>query len=119
VVAAARANPDMGPAHAETTKYAAALAGWEAGELRFNHGSPWACGTNKGRAIYWRNGPFQTTLEAPAEGVNNLAEVPDEDWSKLQRRQALLLQPSPKQSNMISPNARQPPRLRRGASCCC
>jgi hypothetical protein len=95
VVAAARANPDMGPAHASTTKYAAVLAGWEAlaakveaGELRFNPQSPWACATNKGRAYYWRNGPFQTTLEAPAEGVQNLEEEADgefdEEWSTLQ-----------------------------------
>jgi hypothetical protein len=76
VVAAARANPDMGPADAETTKYAGELAKWEAlaakleaRELRFNPQSPWTCATNKGRAYYWRNGPWQTTLEAPAEGV--------------------------------------------------
>jgi hypothetical protein len=30
VVAAARANPDMGPAHADTKKYAEALPRWEA-----------------------------------------------------------------------------------------
>jgi hypothetical protein len=95
VVAAARANPDMGPAHASTTKYAAALARWEAlaakdeaGELRFNPQSPWTCATNKGRAYYWRNGPWQTTIEAPAEGVNNLKEEADGEfnkfWSELQ-----------------------------------
>jgi hypothetical protein len=43
-----------------------------------------------------RNGPWQTTLEAPAEGVKNLLEETDEEfsksWSTLQRRQALLLQ---------------------------
>eukprot|EP01043_Picozoa_sp_COSAG02_P082558 COSAG02_NODE_20753_length_817_cov_0.768802_2_plen_146_part_01 len=103
VVAAARANPDMGPAHAHTTEYAAVLAKWEAlaakleaRELRFNLQSPWTCATNKGRAYYWRNPPYQTTLEAPAEGVKNLAEKTDEEfnkrWPTLQRRQALLLQ---------------------------
>jgi hypothetical protein len=94
VVAAARVNPTIGW-HEKTTKYAAALAEWEAlaakleaRELRFNPQSPWACATNKGRAIYWRNGPWQTTLEAPAEGVQNLTEEADESfnkrWSELQ-----------------------------------
>jgi hypothetical protein len=50
--------------------------------------SPWTCATNKGRAYYWRNGPWQTTLEAPAEGVNDLEEEADGQfnkfWSELQ-----------------------------------
>jgi hypothetical protein len=113
VVAAARANPDMGPAHADTTKYAGALAGWEAlaakdeaGELRFNPQSPWTCATNKGRAYYWRRGSaeelaarhegsqsempalcwiterFLAALQAPAEGVQHLAEQTDGEFNK-------------------------------------
>jgi hypothetical protein len=89
VVAAARANPDMGPADAETTKYAGELAKWEAlaakleaRELRFNPQSPWvawACGE---RCMYWRNGPFAKSLEAPAEGVKDYAEKERSEFDK-------------------------------------
>eukprot|EP01047_Picozoa_sp_COSAG01_P037484 COSAG01_NODE_2982_length_6754_cov_8.260556_4_plen_126_part_00 len=89
VLAAARANPDMGPAHADTTKYAEALAKWEplaakveAGELRFNPQSPWvawACGE---RCMYWRNAPFEKSLEAPAEGVKEYAEKERAEYDK-------------------------------------
>jgi hypothetical protein len=89
VLAAARANPDMGPAHADTTRYAGALAKWEAlatrveaRELRFNPQSPWVAWACGARCMYWRNGPLAKSLEAPAEGVKEYAEKERSEFDK-------------------------------------
>jgi hypothetical protein len=86
-VEAARRNPDVRAEKRE--KYAEALQEWEAlqaavagGEVVFNHESPWIMATNGGRCYYWRNAPFQSSRQAPAEGVKAVQPADKREFKK-------------------------------------
>ena len=86
-VEAARRNPDV-PAK-KREEYAEQLQAWEAlqaavaaGEVAFSPESPWVMATNGGRRFYWRNAPFQSSLQAPAEGVQQVQAEDDDEFEK-------------------------------------
>jgi hypothetical protein len=86
-VEAARRNPDVRAEHREL--YTETLQEWEALQaavaaagVAFNHESPWVMATNGGRRYYWRNDPFQSSLQAPAEGVKNVRAEDDDEFEE-------------------------------------
>eukprot|EP01046_Picozoa_sp_COSAG06_P044240 COSAG06_NODE_5929_length_3204_cov_6.035427_6_plen_121_part_00 len=86
-VEAARRNPDV-PAkkreeHAETLQdWEALQAALAAAGVALNPESPWIMATNGGRCYYWRNAPFQSSLQAPAEGVQQVQAEDDDEFEK-------------------------------------
>eukprot|EP01046_Picozoa_sp_COSAG06_P017023 COSAG06_NODE_1143_length_10539_cov_13.369923_5_plen_257_part_00 len=87
VVEAARRNPDVRAERRE--KYAERLQGWEAAQaalaaagVALNPESPWTMATNGGRRYYWRNAPFQSSLQAPAEGAKKVQAEDDDEFEK-------------------------------------
>ena len=48
----------------------------------FSHESPWVMATNGGRRYYWRNAPFQSSRQAPAEGVKEVQAEDDDEFEE-------------------------------------
>ena len=48
----------------------------------FSHESPWVMATNGGRRYYWRNDPFQSSRQAPAEGVKDVQAEDDDEFEE-------------------------------------
>ena len=87
VVEAARRNPDVRAEERE--KYAKVLQRWGATQVALaaagiacNPESPWVMATNGGRCYYWRNDPSQSSLQAPAEGVQTVQAQDDDEFEK-------------------------------------
>ena len=50
--------------------------------VALNPESPWTMATNGGRRYYWRNAPFQSSLQAPAEGVSQVEAEDDHEFEE-------------------------------------
>ena len=86
-VEAARRNPDVRAEQREM--FAEGLQEWEALQaalaaagIALNPESPWVMATNGGRRYYWRNAPFQSSLQAPTEGVKEVQAEDDDEFEE-------------------------------------
>ncbi len=57
-------------------------AALEAAGVALNPESPWTMATNGGRCYYWRNAPFQSSLQAPAGGVKKVQAEDDDEFEE-------------------------------------